>query len=325
MRKIVVTGGCGFIGSNFIRLLLAGRRDLGIVNVDNLSYSGNPKNVRDLQHDSRYRFVKLDIENRPKIERVIKGAWGVVNFAAETHVDRSIADAGRFLRTNILGTHVLLEAARKAKVKRFLQISTDEVYGSIAKGSAGEETVLRPNNPYSASKAAADGLVRSYFVTHRLPAMIVRSSNNFGPYQYPEKVIPLFITNLMAEKKVPLYGHGRHQRDWLYVKDNVRAIDFVLQRGTVGEIYNIGAGRPVSNLILTRHLLNVFGKPLRFIRRVPDRPGHDFRYSLNVDKLKRLGFKVSTGLLKGLGETVRWYQENESWWRPLKNNRFTVK
>lgn len=325
MRKLLVTGGSGFIGSNFIRYILKTRADVSVVNLDKLTYSGNPKNLRDVEHDRRYRFVKGDICDKAKAARLMENVWAVVNFAAETHVDRSIHSADVFLKTNVLGTHELLKIARVAKIKRFLQISTDEVYGSIAKGEAREDSILKPNNPYSASKAAADGLIRSYFVTHRVPVLIARSSNNFGPYQYPEKVIPLFITNLMEWKKVPLYGRGRQQRDWLFVLDNARALDLILHKGKVGEIYNVGAGHPISNLELTKKILEICGKSDRFIRRVPDRPGHDFRYSLNVDKIKKLGFHPQFSFETALRLTVAWYQQNSAWWKPLKRDSFTNK
>ncbi|MBI4430525.1 MAG: dTDP-glucose 4,6-dehydratase [Candidatus Omnitrophica bacterium] len=325
MRKILVTGGCGFIGSNFIRFMLNKRRDIMIVNLDKLTYSGNPANLRDVQSHPRYRFIKGDICDRAKVDRLTKGSWGIVNFSAETHVDRSIQNADVFLKTNILGAHTLLESARTNRVKRFLQISTDEVYGSLRRGEAGEGSPLRPNNPYSASKAAADGLVRSYFVTFCLPVLIARSSNNFGPFQFPEKVIPLFVTNLMEGKKVPLYGRGEHQRDWIFVLDNVRALELILHRGKIGEIYNVGQGHPISNLELTKKILKVCGAGEEFIRHVKDRPGHDFRYSLNVGKVRRLGFRPRFQLEEALRLTVDWYRQNKAWWRPLKKDVFTLK
>jgi len=324
-RKLLVTGGCGFIGSNFIRYILNKRSDVSVINLDKLTYSGNVSNLSDIKSHPRYRFVKGDICDLGKVKRLMKGMWGVVNFAAETHVDRSIQNADAFLKTNILGVHSLLEAARANRIARFLHISTDEVYGSLAKGDAREDGTLYPNNPYSASKAAADALVRSYHVTYGLSTLITRSSNNFGPHQFPEKVVPLFITNLMEDKKVPLYGKGKNERDWFFVLDNVRAQDLVLHRGKAGEIYNIGAGRPVSNLMLTKNILKVCRKPNSFIRFVKDRPGHDFRYSLNIEKVRKLGFRPQFSFEEALYLTVAWYRQNRRWWKPLKCDAFTVK
>lgn len=325
MRKLLVTGGCGFIGSHFIRETLRTRPDIFITNLDKLTYSGNVKNVSDLKDHPRYRFVKGDIVHQKKVNALMRSVWAVVHFAAETHVDRAIENASAFLNTNVLGTHRLLEAACRNRIKRFLHISTDEVYGSVAKGEVNENALLRPNNPYSASKAAGDHLVRSYFITHRLPVLVARSSNNFGPFQFPEKVIPLFMTNLIENKKVPLYGKGRQMRDWLFVLDNVRALDIILNRGKIGEVYNVGAGCPISNLILTIEILKLFNKRKKAIRYVPDRPGHDFRYSLDISKLSRLGFKPRFSFAEALRQTARWYWENERWWKPLKKDPYASK
>jgi len=283
--KVLVTGGAGFIGSNFIRYLLAGGGGDEIVNLDRLTYAGNPENLRDLEGHPRYRFVQGDICDGALLREVLPGTEAVVNFAAETHVDRSNLDAGEFLRTNVTGTFTLLEAVRELRVPRFLQVSTDEVYGSLERGAAAESAPLNPSNPYSASKAAADLLVRSYWSTHRVPVVITRSSNNYGPYQYPEKVIPLFVTNAIEDRPVPLYGDGKNVREWLYVLDNCAAIDLVLRRGAEGEVYNVGSGVEVQNIELTRRILALLGRPESLIRPVTDRPGHDRRYAVNCSKL----------------------------------------
>ncbi|MBU9889861.1 MAG: dTDP-glucose 4,6-dehydratase, partial [Candidatus Omnitrophica bacterium] len=297
----------------------------GVINLDKLSYSGNPANLRDLSGSSRYRFVKGAIEDKKLVLLLMKRAAAVVHFAAETHVDRSIESADAFLRTNILGTASLLEASRACGIKRFVHMSTDEVYGSIAKGFVDERARLLPNSPYAASKAAADLLVRSFRETFAHPAMIVRCTNNYGPYQFPEKVIPLFITNLLAGQTVPLYGNGKNRRDWIFVEDACRAVLLVLEKGKAGEIYNVGAHQEMSNLELTMALLRHFKKGKEMIRHVPDRPGHDLRYALNFNKLRKLGFRPRWNFQKGLAETVRWYRENPDWWRPLKKDKYTVK
>jgi len=320
--RLLVTGGCGFIGSNFVRHVLREHPEDEVLNLDKLTYAGNPGNLRDVESDPRYRFLKGDICEWGDVERAFE--WGpeaVVNFAAETHVDRSITDPEAFVRTDVLGTFRLLEAVREAGV-RFVQISTDEVYGSIAEGSFTEESPLRPNSPYAASKAGADLLVRSYVRTYGIDAVIVRSSNNYGPYQYPEKVIPLFITNLLEGRKVPLYGEGANVRDWLFVEDNCRAIDLVLRRGESGAVYNVGAGQERSNLELTRSILALLGKGEEHVQKVPDRPGHDFRYSLDCSRIRGLGWEPLYDLDRGLRETVRWYLENRDWWMPIKSGEF---
>ncbi|MGQ9475303.1 MAG: dTDP-glucose 4,6-dehydratase [Actinomycetota bacterium] len=320
--RILVTGGCGFIGSNFIRHLLREHPEDEVLNLDKLTYAGNPENLRDVEEDPRYQFLRGDICEEADVREAFE--WGpeaVVNFAAETHVDRSIVDPEAFVRTDVLGTFRLLEAVREAGV-RLMQISTDEVYGSIVEGSFTEESPLRPNSPYAASKAGADLLVRSYVRTYGIDAVIVRSSNNYGPYQYPEKVIPLFITNLLEGRKVPLYGEGANVRDWLFVEDNCRAIDLVLRQGESGAVYNVGAGQERSNLELTRSILSLLGKDESRIQRVPDRPGHDFRYSLDCSRVCALGWEPLYDLERGLRETVRWYQENPDWWKPIKSGEF---
>lgn len=319
-KKILVTGGCGFIGSNFIRYILDKYPDYSVINLDKLTYAGNPDNLKDVEKNKRYLFVKADIADRDAVEVIFKNNRidYLLNFAAESHVDRSILNCEDFIRTNIFGTQVLLDAAKKYKVQRYVQISTDEVYGSIKSGSFSEESALIPNSPYSASKAAADLLARSYCVTHGLPVIITRSSNNFGPYQYPEKVIPLFITNLLEGKKVPLYGDGLNVRDWLYVLDNCAAIDLVMHKGKIGEVYNIGGESELTNLELTRLIFKKMGKGKEYIDYVADRLGHDRRYSLNCDKIKKLGFRPKYDFNKALDLTVLWYKNNKPWWKKLK-------
>src|SRR5499433_823022 len=287
--KLLVTGGAGFIGSNFVRHVLTAHPEDAVVNLDKLTYAGNLENLRDVEANSRYRFVHGDIGDGALARDAMRGVDAVVHFAAETHVDRSNLGAHDFLRTNVTGTYTLLEAARQLKVPRFVLVSTDEVYGSIAAGAARESDPLNPSNPYSASKAAGDLLARAYWLTHRLPVLVTRSSNNYGPYQYPEKVIPLFVTNALEDRPLPLYGDGRNVRDWLYVLDNCAALDLVLRKGQDGEIYNIGGSNEVENIALTRAILGVLGKPETFITRVTDRPGHDRRYALDSSKVHGLG------------------------------------
>jgi dTDP-glucose 4,6-dehydratase len=320
--KILVTGGAGFIGSNFVRHVLTAHRDDTVVNLDKLTYAGNLENLRDVEADPRYRFVRGDICDGALVREAMRGVDAVVHFAAETHVDRSNLGADDFLRTNVIGTFTLLEAARELRVGRFLAVSTDEVYGSIALGAAREGDVLNPSNPYSASKAAADLLARAYWTTHRLPVLVTRSSNNFGPYQYPEKVIPLFVTNALEDKPLPLYGDGRNVRDWLYVLDNCAAIDLVLRKGREGEIYNIGGGTEVENVVLTRSILALLGKPESLIKPVTDRPGHDRRYALDSAKVRALGWAPASSFEAALGATVAWYRAHEAWWKPIKSGAF---
>jgi dTDP-glucose 4,6-dehydratase len=320
--RLLVTGGAGFIGSNFVRHVLAAHPDDSIVNLDKLTYAGNLENLRDVEANPRYRFVKGDICDAPVVREAMRGADAVVHFAAETHVDRSNRGADDFLRTNVMGTFTLLEAARELRVGRFLAVSTDEVYGSIAEGAARESDPLNPSNPYSASKAAADLLVRAYWTTHRLPVLITRSSNNFGPYQYPEKVIPLFVTNALEDRSLPLYGDGRNVRDWLYVLDNCAAIDLVLRRGADGEIYNVGGAAEVENVVLTRRILALLGKPESLITPVADRPGHDRRYALDSGKIRALGWAPAATFDAALAATVEWYRTHEAWWKPIKSGAF---
>jgi len=320
--KLVVTGGAGFIGSNFVRHVLREHPDDRVVNLDKLTYAGNPANLADIARDRRYTFVQGDVCDATLVRDVLRGADAVVNFAAESHVDRSLVEPDAFLRTDVFGVFTLLEAVRALKIPRFLHISTDEVYGSVAQGSSSETDPLRPSNPYSASKAGGDLLALSYWRTHGVPVVITRSSNNFGPYQYPEKVVPLFITNALDDQPLPLYGDGSNVRDWLYVLDNCAAIDLVLRRGEDGEVYNIGGGHEVENVVLTREILRLTGKLETLIRAVTDRPGHDRRYSVDSTKVGRLGWRPRHPFAAALETTVRWYREHETWWRPLKSGEF---
>jgi len=321
--RILVTGGCGFIGSNFIRYTLREHPEDQVINLDKLTYAGNPENLADVEGDPRYLFIRGDICEEEAVEEAFsRDPEMVVNFAAETHVDRSIMEPEAFLRTDIFGTFRLLEAVRSHGTPRFLQVSTDEVYGSIAEGSCAEDSPLNPSSPYSASKAGADLLVLSYVRTYGTPAMIIRPSNNFGPYQYPEKLIPLFITNLMEGRKVPVYGDGGNVRDWLFVEDNCAAVDTVLRRGEPGGVYNAGGGNEVNNLELTRRLLELLGRDESSIEFVPDRPGHDRRYSVDSGRLRELGWTPRWEFPRALERTVQWYQENRGWWERIRSGEF---
>ncbi len=317
--KILVTGGCGFIGSNFIRRLFESRADrVSVVNLDKLTYAANPANLSDVADRPNYRFLRGDIVDPEAVREAMEGCDAVVNFAAETHVDRSLLGDASFIETDVRGVFVLLEEARRQSVRKFIQISTDEVYGTIPEGSFHEESPLHPRNPYAASKAGGDRLAYSYFASYRLPVVVTRASNNYGPYQYPEKLIPLFVTNAIDGHPLPLYGDGRNVRDWLYVKDHAAAIDFLLDAGEPGETYNIAGGNEAENIEITRKVLRLLERPESLIRFVDDRPGHDRRYSLDAGKLARLGFRSETPFDAGLAETVRWYREREDWWRPVK-------
>ncbi len=320
--KILVTGGAGFIGSNFIRLVLNKHPDDEVVNFDKLTYAGNLDNLKDIEADPRYRFVHGDICDVEAVGNVMDGIEAIINFAAESHVDRSIGGAADFIQTDVYGTYVLLEAARRHEVGRYVQISTDEVYGSIRDGSFTEADRLQPSSPYSASKAGGDMQAMAYHATFRVPTIITRSSNNFGPYQYPEKIIPLFITNALENKKLPLYGDGANVRDWIYVTDNCEAIDLVLHRGKIGEIYNIGGGNERDNLSITRLILAALGKGEEMIERVPDRLGHDFRYSIDCSKVTELGWAPARSFEDGLRETIDWYVNNPWWWEKIKSGEF---
>ncbi|WP_447973262.1 dTDP-glucose 4,6-dehydratase [Nitrospira sp. Kam-Ns4a] len=320
--RILVTGGAGFIGSHLVRRLVVGGHR--VVNLDALRYSGNLDNLADLAGHPDYAFVRGDICDAEIVARVFRerGIEAVVNCAAETHVDRSILDPNSFARTDVVGTAVLLEAARQAGVSRFLQVSTDEVYGSVESGSSTEDDPLAPRSPYAASKAGADLLVQSYWTTYRFPVLITRGSNTYGPNQYPEKFIPLFITNAIDEQPLPLYGDGRHHRDWLSVFDHCAAIEHVLHHGEPGGVYNVGGGNERENLVVAGLILQYLGKPTSLIRFVQDRPGHDRRYAVDCSRLRRLGWAPTVPFEEGLRATVDWYRTHETWWRKIKSGEF---
>jgi len=319
MAEVLVTGGAGFIGSNYVRHAIAVHPDWHVTTLDKLTYAGRLENLKDVLDHPRHEFVKGDVADPAVAGPLVTASDIVVHFAAETHVDRSILSAGEFITTDVFGTFVLLEAARQAPhLQRFVQISTDEVYGSVPEGSSRETDELRPRNPYSASKAGADRLAYSYWATYDVPVVITRASNNYGPNQFPEKVIPLFVTNALDDIPVPLYGDGLNERDWLHVSDHCRAIDVAIERGTSGEVYNVGGGNSVRNADLTRRILQLLDKPESLIKRVQDRPGHDRRYSLDTGKLQGLGWKPAIDFERGLADTIAWYRANEWWWRPIK-------
>ena len=329
-KALLITGGCGFIGSNFIRLMRRTYPKLELINLDNLSYSGNPDNLRALKNDTYYRFVHGDITDEGLVRSLLQEnhVQALVHFAAESHVDRSISGPKVFVQTNIIGTHILLDSAMQYWTDtlsgepsfRFVHISTDEIYGTLGEdGSFFEESPFRPNSPYAATKAAADLLVRAYFETYGLPTLIVRPSNNYGPYQFPEKFIPLMITNLMEDKPVPVYGKGLNVRDWIFVMDTCRAVDLVMHHGKPGEAYNVGGETEKRNIDVARGILALLGKEESYLTFVADRPGHDLRYALNNKKIKnKLGWKPMMAFQEGMEQTVAWYQENEWWWGPLK-------
>jgi len=321
MRSILVTGGAGFIGSNFCRYMLEKYPDYNIVVLDALTYAGNLENLADMRDNPRFKFVRGDIRDKTVVDELVKDVDAIVNFAAETHVDRSIADPGNFVLTDVYGVFVLLEACRSYGVQKFLHVSTDEVYGSIQEGSFKESDALQPNSPYSASKAGGELLARSYFVTYGTPVLITRGSNNFGPYQYPEKLIPFFITNALEDKPLPVYGDGQQVRDWIYVLDHCEGIDLVLHKGEVGTSYNLGGGNERTNLEVTKLILAVLGKPESLIKYVTDRPGHDRRYSLDCARIRELGWTPRHKFEDALEDTVRWYVENEGWWRRIKEHQ----
>lgn len=322
MRRYLVTGGAGFIGSNFVRYLYENEKDVAVRVLDKLTYSGNMDNLEAFMSRDDFEFVKGDICDDEIVDQVMEGVDVVVNFAAEVAVDRSIDDQESFLRTDVIGVRVLLENVlkRKETVKRFIQISTDEVYGQILEGSFVETSELKPRNPYSASKTGGERLAYSYFATYDLPVIITRASNNYGPWAYPEKVIPLFITNLYDDLKVPVYGEGHQVRDWLYVEDHCHAIHHLVDHGDNGEVYNVGGGQEVTNLELTHMILKMVGKDLSYIKHVNDRPGHDLRYSIDTSKLEKTGWKAKYNLEMGLKKTVAWYMDNMPYWRTLKDN-----
>ncbi|MBA4391518.1 MAG: dTDP-glucose 4,6-dehydratase [Syntrophus sp. (in: bacteria)] len=321
---ILITGGCGFIGSNFVRHMLAKYR-YNVVNLDKLTYAGNPENLQDVEKDNRYTFIRGDIAEKSDLEKVFKLPIElVVNFAAESHVDRSIIDPDTFIKTNINGTFQLLEMAKKKNVKKFVQISTDEVYGSLGKeGKFSEDTSLAPNSPYSASKTSADVLAMSYYKTYNMPVVITRCSNNYGPYQFPEKLIPLIITNALNDIELPVYGDGLNIRDWIHVKDHCEAIDTVLHKGKEGNVYNIGGDNERTNMEIVKLILKLLDKPETLIKYVKDRPGHDRRYAIDGAKIQReLGFKPGIDFAQGMEDTIQWYRENRRWWERIKSGAY---
>jgi dTDP-glucose 4,6-dehydratase len=324
MKTFLVTGGAGFIGSNFVRYILKNHSKVKLINLDKLTYSGNLDNLRDIEKDSRYAFIKGDIADKTIVNNIFKKHKPdiVVNFAAETHVDRSIHRPDDFIKTDVYGAFTLLEASRAHGLLLYIQISTDEVYGHIPKGSATEKSPLMPTNPYSASKAGADRLCYSYFATYKLPVIITRASNNYGPYQYPEKLIPLFITNALENNPLPLYGDGLQMRDWLYVEDHCDAINFLITNGTVGEVYNVGGGNLYTNSKITNKILSYLKKPKSLIKHVTDRPGHDRRYSLSIKKAEKLGWRPKMDFNHGFEKTIDWYISNTDWWKRIKNGEF---
>ncbi len=323
MKNILITGGAGFIGSNFARYMLQKYPQYNIVVFDKLTYAGNLDNLRDVENDPRYAFVQGDICDRSDVQGALKqhNIDTIVNFAAETHVDRSILDADAFLRTNVFGTFVLLEAAKELGLERYHQISTDEVYGWVDKPAV-ESDPLIPRSPYAAAKASGDLMVNAYYVTHHVPTTITRASNTVGPYQYPEKVVPLFITNALENEPLPLYGDGKQIRDWLYVTDHCEAVDVVLHKGTIGEVYNIGGDNERYNVEVVKIILDTLDKSPDLVRRVADRSGHDRRYSLAIGKMRTLGWEPRHGFEQALTETIKWYADNEWWWRKIKSGEY---
>lgn len=324
MRTILVTGGAGFIGSNFIRYMFTTYPEYRMVNLDKLTYAGNLDNLRDVENDPRYAFVQGDICDAVLVDRVMEehGVDVLVNFAADSHVDRSLMEPGSFIQTDVYGTYVLLEAARKFRVERFHQVSSDETYGQVLEGSSVETDRLEPRSPYSASKAGGDHMVYAYYVSFGVPITITRGCNSIGPYQYPEKVVPLFITNAIDDLPLPIYGDGLQMRDYQYVRDHCEGIDWVLHRGKPGEIYNVGTGVETRNMDMARQILTLLGKPETLIQHVKDRPGHDRRYSLNCEKIKRLGWVSRHPFQEALEKTVRWYVDHEWWWRKIKDGSY---
>jgi dTDP-glucose 4,6-dehydratase len=322
MRRFIVTGGAGFIGSNFARLFLRDHPDYSVTVLDKLTYAGNLENLRDLKGEPRFRFVKGDICDARVVDELAAEHDCILNFAAESHVDRSLLEPGAFIQTDVFGTWVLLEAAKKHGHERFLQVSTDEVYGHVDAGASKESDALLPRSPYSASKAGGEMLVWAYRESFHLPVLITRGSNNYGPFQYPEKIIPLFITNAIDDRPLPIYGSGRALRDYIHVDDHCRGIDAVLHEGAVGEVYNIGAGGQTDGVAVADLVLEALGKPASLKEHVQDRPGHDYRYCLDNAKARTLGWNPRYDVGAGIRQTVRWYKENEWWWRPLKSGEF---
>ena len=324
MKTYLVTGGSGFIGSNFVRQMLQNDTNCHIVNLDKLTYAGNPANLVDIEMDERYSFVHGDICDTDVVRQIFHQHKPqiIINFAAETHVDRSIGSPDDFIKTDVFGVFTLLEASKEFGVDLFLQISTDEVYGSIAEGSFCEGDPLLPSSPYSASKAGGDRLAYSYYVTYNLPVIITRASNNYGPFQYPEKLISLFVTNALEDRDLPVYGDGKNVRDWLYVSDHCSAVHFIIENGKLGEVYNVGGGNELQNIHITHQILEQLGKSADLNKFVKDRKGHDLRYSLDCSKLNQLGWMPEHSFDEALAETIQWYQSNEAWWAPIKSGEF---
>lgn len=320
-KTILVTGGAGFIGSNFIRLMLGKHGRCKIINLDKLTYAGNPENLSDLEGNPNYSFVQGDICDARLVGELTKQVQLVVNFAAETHVDRSVDDPFVFTQTNLIGTHILLEYSRRNGIEMFVQIGTDEVYGSVESGSSVENDKLDPRSPYSASKAAADLLALSYHTTYGLDVRVTRCTNNYGPYQFPEKLIPFFVTNALEDRDLPIYGDGRNVRDWLYVDDHCQAVEFIIKNGRAGEIYNIGGGREMENIQITDIILRELGKPDSLKSYVKDRPGHDRRYSLDISKIGQMGWSPGHTFEDAIKRTIKWYVDNQEWWRRIKEGR----
>ncbi|MBI4262270.1 dTDP-glucose 4,6-dehydratase [Candidatus Uhrbacteria bacterium] len=321
--RLLITGGAGFMGSNFIRYLIRTYPTYEIINFDKLTYAGNLENLKEVENNPRYQFVRGDISDADAVSVAIRGVDAVVNFAAETHVDRSIMDPTAFIRTDIFGTYTLLEAVKKYGVGRMIQISTDEVYGSVAEGEADESHPFEPNSPYSASKAGGDHLCRAYVKTYGTPVIVTHGCNFYGPNQYPEKFIPLFVTNLIEGKKVPLYGDGRNIREWIYTEDHCRAVDRIVHDGKLGEVYNIGSGERYTNIEVVEMILQEFGGGDEMIEYVQDRPGHDRRYALDSSKIRReLGWNPEVSFRDGLTKTIAWYKENQVWWKKLKSGEY---
>ncbi|MFH8119746.1 MAG: dTDP-glucose 4,6-dehydratase [Candidatus Aenigmatarchaeota archaeon] len=315
MAKVLITGGAGFIGSNFARFMVKNYPDYKVIVLDKLTYAGRKENLQDIL--DKIIFVKGDICRKEDVEKAIKDCDFVVNFAAETHVDRSIIEAGSFVLTDVFGTYTLLEVCRKFDVKRYVQISTDEVYGHVLKGSFKEEDKLNPRNPYAASKAGADLLCKAYFETYGVPVLITRSTNNYGPYQHPEKFVAKTIIYSLIGKKIPVYGKGENVRDWIFVEDNCEAIDLVLHKGKEGEVYNIAGKQELKNIEVVKIILTLLNKPETLIEFVKDRPGHDLRYSLDTSKIEKLGWKPKVNFKEGIKKTIEWYKKNEWWWKPI--------
>ncbi len=322
MKRVLITGGAGFIGSNYVHYVLREHPDYEVVVLDKLTYAGNPDNLKDIPADSGYRFVKGDVCDHEVVNGAMDGCDYVVNFAAETHVDRSIVDPGSFITTDVYGTHVLLEAARRFGVERFLQVSTDEVYGSVPEGFSKEGDPLHPSSPYSASKAGGELMASAYHTTYGLPVVVTRGSNTYGPNQYPEKLIPLFVTNALDDIPLPVYGDGLNRRDWIYVLDHCAGIDFALHHGEAGETYNVGGGNERTNMEITHLVLELLEKPSDLITYVKDRPGHDRRYALDCSKLQSLGWSPAYGFHEAMAETARWYVENRWWWEKIKSGEY---